>query len=192
MVKIKFCGMTNLDDCMRAVDLGVDFLGFVFYKRSRRAVTPGRVRRIVDKLAGKAASVGVFVEESDREIGHIAGYCGLDYAQVYRPSAIPDSIRACRVGVSLPDTPEDGLILFDSYTPAVGGAGRRFDLGLLKDCKALGRAFIAGGIDLENVGEALRMQPFGIDLVSSIEASPGRKDRVKMEKFMEKVRAFRI
>jgi phosphoribosylanthranilate isomerase len=192
MVKIKFCGMTNLDDCRRAVDLGVDFVGFVFYRKSRRAVNPAAVRRIVEKLEGGATTVGVFVEEGDRVIEEIVGYCGLDYAQVYRPSALPNAIRALRVGQGRPDAPGDGLVLFDSDTKGFGGSGRSFDLGLLKDCDALGRAFIAGGIDESNVEKALRMAPFGIDLVSSIEASPGRKERLKMEKFVEKVRAFRL
>jgi phosphoribosylanthranilate isomerase len=192
MVKIKFCGMTSLPDCKRAVDLGIDFVGFVFYKKSRRAVTPATVRQIVEKLGGKALTVGVFVEESDREIEEIVGYCGLDYAQVYRPSAVPNAIRALRVGATCPETPKEGLILFDSDTEAVGGSGRRFEIGLLKGCAALGRAFIAGGIDGRNVEDALRMKPFGIDLVSSLEASPGRKDHVKMEKFVVKVRAFTI
>lgn len=192
MAKIKFCGMTNLDDCKEAVNLGVDFVGFVFYKKSARAVSPDDARRIVEKLCAKVRTVGVFVEEGDGEIEEVVGYCGLDFAQVYRASAAANSIRAVRVGLKRPETPEGGLLLFDSETETIGGAGVSFDLGLLKGCDVLGRAFIAGGIGVHNVEEVLRLRPFGVDLASSIEARPGIKDRAKMKKFVEKVRAFRL
>ena len=193
MVKIKFCGMTDLDDCKMAVDLAVDFVGFVFYKKSRRAVTPDRARRITERLDGAVSTVGVFVEEDDREIEGVAGFCGLDFVQVYRESACANAIRVLRVSGRLPDVPGgDGLLLFDSSSEGMGGSGRPFDHSLLKGCEALDRAFVAGGVDEHNVGEILRMRPFGIDLVSSIEAMPGRKDYRKMERFVKKVRGFQI
>jgi phosphoribosylanthranilate isomerase len=188
MVKIKFCGMTDLDDCKRAVDLAVDFVGFVFYKKSRRAVTPARARRIIERLDGAVLTVGVFVEEDDREIEAVAGFCGLDFVQVYRESACVNTIRVLRVSGKLPDAPENGLLLFDSSSEGMGGSGKPFDHSLLKGCEALDRAFVAGGVDEGNVGEILRMEPFGVDLVSSIEAIPGRKDYRKMERFVERVR----
>jgi phosphoribosylanthranilate isomerase len=190
MVKIKFCGMTDLDDCKMAADLGVDFVGFVFYKKSRRVVTPGRAGRIIEGLHGAVRTVGVFVEENDHEIERAAGFCGLDFVQVYRESACANSIRVLRVGERLPDVPGDGLLLFDSASEGIGGSGKPFDHGLLEGCAALDRAFVAGGVDERNVGEVLRMRPFGIDLVSSIEACPGRKDYRKMERFVKTVRGF--
>ncbi len=190
MVKIKFCGMTNLDDCRMAVDLGVDFVGFVFYKKSRRAITPGRARRIIERLDGAALAVGVFVEEDDREIEGIADSCGLDFVQVYRESACTSAIRVLRVKERLPNVPGDGLLLFDSASRGIGGSGRPFDHSLLKGCEALDRTFVAGGVDEANVADILRMRPFGIDLVSSIEAIPGRKDYGKMERFVKKVRGL--
>ena len=191
MVKIKFCGMTDLDDCKMAADLAVDFVGFVFYKKSRRAVTPGRARRIIEGLDGTMQTVGVFVEEEDREIERVAHFCGLDFVQVYRESACANSIRVLRVAGRLPDVPGEGLLLFDSASEGIGGSGKPFDRSLLKGCEALDRAFVAGGVDERNVGEILRMRPFGVDLVSSIEARPGRKDYGRMEKFVKKVRGFR-
>jgi len=192
MAKVKFCGMTSLDDCLSAADLGVDFVGFVFYKKSRRAVSPAHVRDIVERLDSRVATVGVFIEESDSEIEEVVGCCHLDYAQVYRPTRLQKAIKAFRVGKTLPDTAGEGLILLDSDTAGLGGSGRSFDFSLLQACEALGRAFVAGGIDCDNVEDVLQLGPFGVDLVSSIEASPGRKDRAKMQRFMEKVRAFRI
>ena len=83
MVKIKICGMTNLEDCQTAIDLGVDFIGFVFYKKSARYVTPEMVREISERINGKAKTVGVFVEETEDEIDRLVDFCHLDFAQVY-------------------------------------------------------------------------------------------------------------
>jgi phosphoribosylanthranilate isomerase len=194
MVKIKCCGMTNLDDCRCADALGVDFIGFVFYKKSRRFARPETVRRITGMLRKEVSTVGVFVEENDREIERILDDCGLDFAQVYRASLLPATIRAFRInGRMIEPVPPQGLCLFDSYSEDIGGSGQPFDLALLpRQSGLLGRAFIAGGIDEQNVGSVLRLKPFGIDLVSSLEAHPGKKDRRKMERFVKTVRSFVI
>jgi phosphoribosylanthranilate isomerase len=191
MVRIKLCGMTNLDDCRKAVELGVDYVGFVFYKKSSRYVTPRRVKQIVQKLNGGIRTVGVFVEESDAQIAELVDYCGLDFAQVYRPASLPNAITAIRIAERLPEIPSgEGLVLFDTYTDGFGGAGRSFDFSLLEGCAALARAFVAGGIGEHNVQNVLRLQPFGIDLVSSVETYRGKKDHGKMERFVKTVRSF--
>lgn len=192
MVKIKVCGMTNLDDCLKAIDLEIDFVGFVFYRQSKRFVTPQQVRTIRKEIGQKKVrTVGVFVEEGDEEMRRIVDYCGLDFAQVYRESTLPRTIRAFRVAGTLPGPlPPEGLLLFDSYTRGFGGSGRSFDLGLISGQPFLDRAFIAGGITEQNVADALRSKPFGIDLVSSLEAYPGKKDHGKMERFVKTVRSF--
>jgi phosphoribosylanthranilate isomerase len=192
MVKTKFCGMTNEDDCKKAIDLSVDFVGFVFYEKSPRHVSPSKVGQIVEKLGGRIGTVGVFVEESDAQIAAIMDHCGLDYAQVYRRTTIPRQIRAIRVGDRLPDIPfdDEGLILFDSLSEGYGGSGKSFDVQLLQGFEALDRTFVAGGVSIANVGAILRLKPFGIDLVSSIEVCKGKKDHRKMEEFMKTVRSF--
>ena len=81
MVKIKICGMTNLEDCQTAIDLGVDFIGFVFYKKSARYVAPEMVREISETINGKAKTVGVFVEETEDEIDRLVDFCHLDFAR---------------------------------------------------------------------------------------------------------------
>ncbi|MBA4417986.1 MAG: hypothetical protein C0392_08760 [Syntrophus sp. (in: bacteria)] len=193
MVKIKFCGMTNMDDCLAARDLGVDFIGFVFYRKSKRYIEPVKVREITERLQGKAKTVGVFVEETEEEIRDICAFCGLDFAQVYgRAGGITNKISVYRIKDRVPDVNEGGLILFDSNTDGFGGSGTPFDLDLLKGHQALSRVFIAGGIGETNVYDALRLNPFGIDLVSSIEAYGGKKDLSKMKSLVSKVRSFRI
>ncbi len=191
MVKIKVCGMTNLDDCLKGQELGIDFVGFVFYRHSKRCVTPQDVRKIIEGIGPSIDTVGVFVEESDEEMRRIVHYCGLGYAQVYRESALQETIRAFRVADSLPsDLPREGLMLFDSFTDTVGGSGQAFPLRLVAGGSFLDRAFIAGGINEHNVADVLRLKPFGVDLVSSLEAYPGKKDHEKMERFVKTVRSF--
>ena len=188
--RVKFCGMTNLDDCKKAVDLGVNYLGFVFYKKSGRYVTPRTAMRIIEKLDGCASTVGVFVEETDEEIKEIVDLCGVNLAQVYRESGVKNKITAYRVADHLPARHRDGLILYDSYTKGYGGSGTPFPYSLLENCETLDRSFIAGGINEENVREVLSLHPFGVDLVSSIEAHKGKKDYRKMETFMKTIRSI--
>jgi phosphoribosylanthranilate isomerase len=190
MVKIKICGMTNLGDCLAAIDLGVDFIGFVFYKKSARYVAPEMVREISEGIEGKVKTVGVFVEETKEKIDKLMGYCHLNFAQVYGNIAGESVIRAYRVKDRLPRVAASGLVLFDSYSQGFGGSGMPFDISLLKGHSALGRAFIAGGIDEENVYHALDLKPFGVDLVSSVEKQKGKKDSFKMERFVKKVRSY--
>jgi len=192
MVNIKICGMTNLEDCQTAIDLGVDFIGFVFYKKSARYVAPEKVREIVEKINGKAKTVGVFVEESEDKIDRLVDFCHLDFAQVYNGSAKDNRISVYRVKDSLPEVATNGLVLFDNYSEGFGGSGTPFDVNLLKDHVALGRAFIAGGIDEGNVHHALALKPFGIDFVSSVEKEKGKKDPFKIERLVRKVRSYQI
>lgn len=190
MAKVKFCGMTNLEDCEKAIELAADYVGFVFYRKSKRCVSPERVRSISEGIAGRIGKVGVFVEEGDDEIRAIMEFCRLDLCQVYRPSTIENRISAFRVGERLTEAvPASGLLLFDSYSPGFGGSGQSFDLRIIEGAPFLGRSFIAGGIRDDNVLEALRLKPYGVDLVSSIEQYPGKKDHGKMETFMKRVRA---
>jgi phosphoribosylanthranilate isomerase len=192
MVKIKICGMTNLADCLKAVNLGVDFIGFVFYKQSMRYVMPEMVREISEEINGKAKTVGVFVEETEDEIDRLVDFCHLDFAQVYNQAVKDNRISVYRVKDHLPEVTANGLVLFDSYSGGFGGSGMHFDVNLLKDHSALGRAFIAGGIDEGNVYSTLDLKPFGIDLVSSVEKEKGKKDPFKMERFVKKVRSYQI
>jgi phosphoribosylanthranilate isomerase len=189
MVKIKFCGMTNLDDCQKAEELSVDFIGFVFHKKSKRYVSPDAVKTIVRRLNGKARTVGVFVDEDEGEVKRAVEECGLDLAQVYRPMRMTNRIRVYRIKDALPEEPEPGLILFDTFSDGYGGSGLSFDFDLLDRCQVLDRVFVAGGINEQNVHRVLARRPFGVDLASSVEASPGKKDHGKMERFVKAIRS---
>jgi phosphoribosylanthranilate isomerase len=192
MVNIKICGMTNLEDCLMAIDLGADYIGFVFYEESRRYIKPESVRTIVEKLDGNIKTVGVFVRETEEEVKELMEFCKLDFAQVYNAQSGPDRISVYRVNGCIPYVANDGLILFDSYSDSFGGSGISFDINLLKNHEALDRAFIAGGINEENIGSVLALKPFGVDFVSSVEKYKGKKDFLKMSYLVNKIRSYEI
>jgi len=187
-MKIKFCGMTNLDDCLCAQDLGVDYVGFVFYEKSKRYVEPKIVTSIVKHLHVK--TVGVFVDKSVEDIKNIMQECNLDFAQVYEDFEIENRIRVFRIIDKLPESVSDGLILLDSFSALVGGSGKSFNWQLLEGFEAVNRAFIAGGISIENAEHLALYRPYGVDLVSSIEMYPGKKDFNKMKSFVKLARSL--
>lgn len=193
MVKIKCCGMTNLIDCRAAIDLGADYIGFVFYKKSARYIAPETVSGIMERIRGEIRTVGVFVEEPEEQVERIMSFCGLDYAQVYSMSTqVEKRIVVYPIDNCIPEVSYNGLVLFDSFSRGFGGSGKSFDYNLLERHPALKRAFIAGGIKEGNVFQALRLDPYGIDLVSSLEEAKGRKDHTKMKSFIQKVRSYYI
>lgn len=187
---VKFCGMTNYKDAKESLDLGVDFIGFVFYKKSPRFIEVQEVKNILKKLPKETKSVGVFVEESQMDIEYIMNYCALTYAQVYNDFDMQNIIRAYRIQNSLPKTIHNGLILVDRFSAKVGGSGEKFDWSILESFEAINRTFVAGGISFENIEEVVKYKPYGVDLVSSIERYPGKKDKAKMKAFIEKLRSI--
>ncbi len=189
-MKVKFCGMTNIDDVSYAIKLGVDFIGFVFYQKSKRFISYEDAKKIIEKTDSGVKKVGVFVEQDEEEIKRIVEFCCLDYAQVYRNINSVETIDVYRIKDKLPESVNDGLILFDSYTKSVGGSGVAFDLSLLSNFEHKHRLFVAGGVSVYNIRDIATLDVYGVDLVSSIEAYPGKKDKKKMEDFMNVVRGL--
>ncbi len=191
-VKVKFCGMTNREDVRNAIECGVDFVGFVFCEKSKRYVDYDTVRRITGEFRQSGVGfVGVFVEQGDDEIKKAMEFCRLDYAQVYRDVEGIKTIRVYRIKDMLPESVADGFVLFDSFTKMIGGSGVSFDVNLIEGIDYRDRLFIAGGVNESNVKRIASFGVYGVDLVSSIEAYPGKKDKEKMEGFMKIVRALK-
>jgi phosphoribosylanthranilate isomerase len=200
MTLIKICGITNVEDATSAVRYGADALGFIFAESPRR-VEPTQAKAIIEKVkSGNLLTVGVFVNEDPERIKEIAGYCGLNTLQLHGDES-PEYcsglggfriIKALRmkdesVARVIPSYGDIFAFLLDTYSSdARGGTGKSFDWNLAIEAKSFGRPILlSGGIGLQNVEEAVRtVRPYGVDISSSIEQAPGRKDTNKMEELI--------
>ncbi|HKA19996.1 MAG TPA: phosphoribosylanthranilate isomerase [Blastocatellia bacterium] len=197
-VKVKICGIRTLEEAEAAIAAGADALGFNFWPRSARYVEPSAVQEFIKKLSPLVSVVGVFVNEDANRIVDIASHLGLQAVQLHGDEtpgfceglANIKTIKALRVGqdfdLSVINRYRVNMILLDSNVDgSYGGTGQRFDWRIAIEAKQLSPIILAGGLTLENVGEAIKqVQPDAIDVCSGVEAEPGRKDFDKIQKFM--------
>lgn len=201
-LRIKICGITNVADAIAAVDAGADALGFMFYERSKRYVTPDAVAEIVEQLPPFVMRVGVFVDPSVEMVNETASTCGITALQ-FHGSETPEFcgqfglpvIKAFRIGDknsldSLPQYQTSAWLLDSDVPGQLGGTGEKFDWPLAQRATKLGRPVIlAGGLTPENVAVAVReVRPYGVDVSSGVEAFPGRKDLQKVKAFIRAAR----
>jgi len=206
MVKVKICGITNLDDAQAAVEAGCDALGFLFFKESRRYITPRRAKDIINMLPKKIIKIGVFVNEKPKDIRWAAEFCGFNILQFHgdespqlcRKFSDYKIIKALRLKrkrdfrLALRYNNSIFAFLFDTYTRSgIGGTGEKFDWELIRDvhntidCPV----FLAGGLTDKNVLEAIEIvRPDWVDVSSSVESVPGKKDHKKIQRFIEAVK----
>ena len=202
MVRIKICGITNLEDALLAAELGADALGFIFYAKSPRKVAPETAREIIAQLPPFVAAVGVFVDEAAAVVQELAARVGLDWVQLHgqeSPEYCRNLGRKVIKGFRIQD--EDSLrrladyqgaaqaLLLDTYKKGqVGGTGEIFDWHLARKAKKYGRIILAGGLTSENVAQAIATAgPAAVDAASGTEAAPGKKDPAKLRAFFEAV-----
>jgi phosphoribosylanthranilate isomerase len=194
-VFIKICGTTSAEDALLAVSLGADALGFIFAE-SKRQVDVATVAAIVPQLPAETIAVGVFRNESAERILEIVKAAGLTGVQLHGSEG-PEVAQALRNTIAflvqvftaddprlerLDDYPIDAVLL-DSPTP---GSGATFDWSQVADLPQRRRVVLAGGLNAANVAEAVeRVRPWGVDVVSGVEASAGRKDPVALAAFIE-------
>jgi phosphoribosylanthranilate isomerase len=204
-MKIKICGITNIEDALASVEAGAEMLGFNFYRRSPRYIEPSAARRIVEQLPAGVLSVGVFVnEEGPEAVLRVASEAGVGAAQLHGAETPEfcaalgelETIKALRVGEdfeveSVAAFPV-GAVLLDAYVRGEwGGTGRTFDWGLARRARELTpRLILAGGLTPENVAAAVRaVGPFAVDACSGVEVAPGRKSPALVRRFVEAARA---
>lgn len=200
-VEVKICGLTDLDDARVALENGADYLGFVFYPPSPRAVTAEQVGAILTALPPGTRGIGVFVNRAVCEIVDIVAVCGLYAAQVHGDECpegfenLPFPVwRAVRVGTegSEPDPaswPAARYVVDADVPGAYGGTGERADWSAAAAFAARQPAMLAGGLTAENVADAVReVRPLGVDVSSGVEAGPGRKDHAKLVEFIRKAK----
>jgi phosphoribosylanthranilate isomerase len=178
---IKICGITRREDALAAVEAGASALGFIFYPKSPRYVTPSAAAELGDGI--EAWRVGVFVDESPTAVEAVMRAAKLDVAQIYG-GAIPEDIRVWKAFRPSDTVSPEGAeaILLDG--PANGIS---FDWTVARD--AAHKIIVAGGLDASNVGEAIRIaKPWGVDASSKLESAPGIKDHEKVRAFVKAAR----
>jgi phosphoribosylanthranilate isomerase len=202
-VRIKICGLTRQEDVELAAALGADALGFNFWPRSPRAVDPDHVRRITRALPVMPLRVGIFVDAAPADVAATAARAGLDAIQLHGGEAIEAyeslGLRILRVASVADETGvEAAAALPPHVTPLVDAVDplRRGGTGMTADwtrAAALARRrpiLLAGGLTPDNVGEAIaRVRPWGVDVASGVEASPGVKRADRLRAFFARVRA---
>lgn len=198
-VRVKICGICDLDTAMAATNAGADALGFVFAP-SRRRISPDQAKKIIGRLPPFISKVGVFVNAAVEEVTGIAGYAGLDTIQLHgdEPPDFCRRLEGYQVIKSFPvaDRPDTGLIkkynvaayLLDTMVPgARGGTGKRFNWGAAAGLD-IGPLILAGGLTPDNVREAVRtVRPYAVDVSSGVETL-GLKDYRKIADFIRRAK----
>jgi len=213
MVRVKFCGFTNLEDAIAAIELGADLLGFNFYRASPRGISPADCRTIVQGLGGALARVGrpvrlvgVFVNHPPQEVRAILEHCGLHLAQLSGDEPAEDlqhigpaAFKAVRLArgasleqaiANLPPRQGEPAFLIDAAVPGhYGGTGHMTDWRQARLAARYFPLLLAGGLTPENAADAAAtVQPWGLDVASGIENAPGKKDSRKMAAFVAAVK----
>jgi phosphoribosylanthranilate isomerase len=197
-VVVKICGITNAADGIAAAQAGADILGFVFYEASPRFIRIEAAAGIIRQLPPFIVKAGVFVDAPSDLVVRAIGDCGLNLLQ-FHGSETPQyctqfglmSLKAFRVKDAtslelLKEYPTEAWLLDSYVSDKIGGTGAKFNWDLAREARDLGRPiFLAGGLTPSNVAEAVqRVQPYGVDVSSGVEAAPGKKDHDKVRAFI--------
>jgi len=200
MVKIKICGITNLEDALNSVKAGCNALGFVFYRKSPRYIMPKKASQIIKHIPAHILKIGVFVDTKEETIKRTAKLCNLDMLQ-FHGNESPQFcnkfkgykiIKAFRVKdkIELKNLVnyKTFAYLFDTFVKSkMGGTGKKFNWTLGRHLKGLRKPiFLSGGLNAENVTEAIKqVRPDWLDASSSVESAPGKKDHKKVQEFVK-------
>jgi phosphoribosylanthranilate isomerase len=208
-MKIKICGITNVEDADVAVKTGADALGFVMYRKSPRWVEPAVARSIIAGLPPFVLPVGVFVNEEAEKVRTLMDECGFGLAQLHGDESAAycqnlgrPTLKALRLkdrGTFLALAEFQGRanvrgFLIDTFSDqSYGGTGQTADWTLAQEVARSAPVILAGGLNPANVAEAIRMvRPYGVDVSSGVEKSPGKKDHHKLKAFIEAARLVSV
>lgn len=202
-MKIKICGITNMDDALLAAELGADALGFIFVKTSPRYIRPSAARKIIQELPPFVVPVGVVADLTHEDILDLIEETRIGCVQlhgnespkelakfpipVYKSFRINkefnlETLRWYKGSAYLLDTHVDGTL---------GGTSKTFDWEIAIAAKAYGRIILAGGLTPENIAEAVKkVQPYAVDVNSGVESAPGKKDKNKLERLFKEIRSL--
>jgi phosphoribosylanthranilate isomerase len=196
-MRVKICGITNLRDALHAVACGADALGFVFYNKSPRYITPKNAKHIIDQLPPFVERVGLFVDEGVETIDTVCRYTDISLAQIHFDvdEESLDAIGLKTLPVVRARSAEDvhrfsdRYRLIDAYCESYGGSGKRLNLEWFEgvDCS---RIILAGGLTPENLPEVKRYGFYGVDVSSGVESVKGKKDPGKVERFIANAKSL--
>lgn len=203
MVKVKICGITNVEDALMAVTAGTDALGFVFYEPSPRSVFPEQAEAIIRALPPFVQTVGLFVNVDIAIVNATSDQCGLDLVQLhgdeppeYCGQVNRRVIKAFRVkDITSLDPLKNYQVsgyLLDAWSPAAyGGTGISFNWEMAKVAEKYNPIILAGGLTPENVRSAVEIvAPYAVDVSSGVEVSPGKKDPDKVREFIRNAKSL--
>jgi len=207
MVKVKICGLTNVEDALKACEYGADLVGFLFAEESPRRISLDDAKNIIAELPAEVGKTGLFKDHDPGEVLRHVVSCGLNYVQLHGDEDPGYCVRLKKmfhdkgvsagiiktfkireklIGASPDGYAEVDYYLFDTYHPEMmGGTGISFDWDVLKNMKNKKPFFVAGGLNPENVACAVRiLKPYGVDVASGVESSVGKKDLKKVKEFI--------
>lgn len=210
-MKVKICGITNLEDALTAVEAGADALGFIFYAQSPRCISKREAKRILQQLPAFVEKVGVFVNSSPEEIEETCRTLKLTLVQllgdsytsgvvrrlsmpVMRAFRVSEAFNAC-LAYNFLKRSKTTTVLLDTYdAKRYGGTGKSIELkrakALVQEISEFGYVVLAGGLTPTNVAETIQeVRPFGVDVASGVEREAGKKDPEKVWTFVRSAKA---
>ena len=191
MMRCKICGITNYEDAINAINAGADALGFVFYEKSPRYISPQDAKQIIEKLPPFVEKVGLFVNVDAQVINSYLQESRCTLAQLHFdvPTEVYNQLFVPHIKVIRAKNAKDILQfsdeyrLVDAYCEAYGGAGKRLNIEWFKDIDC-SKIILAGGLDYTNVASLKEYGFYGVDVSSGVEISHGKKDSIKIKKFI--------
>jgi len=198
VVRVKICGITNLEDALAAAEAGCDAVGFIFYKKSPRYIAPIKAKEIIRKLPKGVIKIGVFVNAAEDTIRDAARLCHLDMLQ-FHGDETPEFCRrfkGCKIIKSFrvkdkfdPEAVAGYKVfayLFDTFSKGrFGGTGSVFNWKLIDDLNLKQPVFVSGGLSRRNVSGAIKLiRPSWVDASTSLEERPGKKDHKEIRRFI--------
>jgi phosphoribosylanthranilate isomerase len=206
LMKVKICGITNIDDAREAIEAGADMLGFNFYTKSPRYIAPEKAREMAAQIRSDGQGpllVGVFVNSTLDEVRSILEIAQIDLAQLHgdEPVSVVEQLHGRGFKALRPTSEEEAhidaewfapygpnapVLLIDAYRKdQYGGTGHVADWSIATKLAQQYPILLAGGLTPDNVAEAIRqVRPWGVDVASGVEVSPGKKDVAKMRLFV--------
>jgi phosphoribosylanthranilate isomerase len=192
MNRVKICGITNLEDALYAIDCGCDALGFIFYDKSPRYISPSDAKKIIDKLPPFIEKVGLFVNSDAQVINSYIqeSHCSLAQIHFEAPKELYQQLFVPYIKVIRAKNREDILKyrdeyrLIDAYCENYGGSGKRLNLEWFRDIDC-SKIILAGGLNMDNVASTIKYGFYGVDVSSGVEVSKGIKDKMKVSNFIK-------